>query len=105
MTGRTTIVLLAAACVMWIPATFGAQPPAGKKADSEKAAAGKKEASGGDEAGAPGADKEPEFKNAKGKDAFEKGKEFFGVDRYKEAKPELVKAKEAGKTPADKAIV
>ncbi len=47
----------------------------------------------------------PEFKQAKGQVAFQKGKELFDAGKYGEAKVEIKKSKESAKTAGDKEIV
>ncbi len=47
----------------------------------------------------------PEFKQAKGQEAFQKGKGLFDAGKYREAQAEIKKSKESAKTSEDKEVV
>jgi hypothetical protein len=80
----------------------GAKKPAPAPAEpspetpGEPAAGGKAEAAEGPE---------PEFRSAKGQEAFADGKQFFEVESYKEALEAMKKAKEQAKAAPDKSAV
>jgi hypothetical protein len=77
--------------------------PAGasSKAETKKASAeGEK-----GEAGPAGEAPEPQFRSEKGAEAFQKAKDLFDLEKYSEARDEMKRARELGKTPGDRALV
>jgi hypothetical protein len=114
MQGRTGFVILAAflgatgglalSHVAFSQTVFAQEKAAGKK--SSGAPKAKPEEKKGAEDGPPSKDSaEPEFKNAKAKESFQKARELFDLEQYKEAKAEFSKAKSDAKTADDRSIV
>jgi hypothetical protein len=109
MQGRTGLVIFAA----FLGATGGLAHS--RPAFSQEKAAGKKSSAaphakaepkkGAEDGSPPAGDAEPEFKSAKGKEAFQKGRELFDLEQYKDAKAEFSKAKPDTKSADDRTAI
>src|SRR5262245_21078521 len=95
---RCSMVLLLALAIL---APAGAQE---SKKGSAKEPAPKPQATEKEQPAGTGEAATPSFRG-KGEEAFKKGQELFEAEKYKDALAEMKRAKDQGKTPADKELV